>query len=78
MYVSVYIPDRRDVYRYIPDHKVFDAKTALYIACTNSLSMMGFNYEVLAYFEGLLMPICSNKRRLKTTGDHRKAFWVSI
>ena len=30
----------------IPDHKVFNAKTALYIACTNSLLIMGFNYEV--------------------------------
>ena len=42
----------RDISRYIPDHEVFDAKTALYIAYTNSLSIMGFNFEVLAYFEG--------------------------
>ena len=73
------IPDRRDIYRYIPDHKIFYAKAALYIACTNSLSIMGFNYEVLAYFGGLLMLICSDKRNIiKTIGDHRKVFWVSI
>ena len=53
----------------MPDHKVFDAKTALYIAYTNSLSIMGFNYEILAYFEGLLMPICSDNKKIK---DHRR------
>ena len=56
---------------YIPDHKVFDANTALYIAYTNSLLIMGFNYEVLAY---LLIPSCSDKK----IKDRRKAFWVSI
>ena len=56
---------------YIPDHKVFDANTAFYIAYTNSLLIMGFNYEVLAY---LLIPSCSDKK----IKDRRKAFWVSI
>ena len=26
---------------------------------------MGFNYQVLAYFEGLLMPMCSDKKKIK-------------
>ena len=66
------------MYRYVPDHKIFDAKTALYIACTNSLvSIMGFNHDVLAYFEGLCIFVVI-KRKLKTIEDHRKAFWVSI
>ena len=34
-----------------PDHKIFDAKVALYITSTNSLSTMGFNYEALAYIK---------------------------
>ena len=34
----------RDISRYIPDHKLFDAKAAIYIACTNSPSIVGFNY----------------------------------
>ena len=59
----------KDISRYIPDHKDFDAKTAIYIACTNSLSIVGFNYEALAYFEGLLTPICSDKKKIK---DNRR------
>ena len=55
---------------YIPDHKLFDAKAALYIARTNSPSIMDLNYEVLASFEGLLKPITSDKRRFKTYGRH--------
>ena len=44
--VTIYIPDHRDMSRYIPDHKLFDAKAAaaLYIACTNSVLIMDFNY----------------------------------
>ena len=55
--------DQRDLPVYICHIYNPDAKTALYIACTNSLSIMGFNYNILAYFEGLLMPICSDKNR---------------
>ena len=73
--ISVYIPDHRDISVYTPDHKVFDSKAALYIACTNSPSIMGLNYEVLASFEGLLKPITSNKRKIQ---DLWKAFRVSI
>ena len=58
------------IYRCIPDHKVFDAKAALYITWTNSLLIMGVNYEVSAYFEGLLMPICRDKKKIK---DHRRS-----
>ena len=61
--------------RYIPDHKLFDAKATLYIAHTSSLLMMGLNYEVLASFEGLLKPITSDKRKIQ---DLWKAFRVSI
>ena len=32
--------------RYVPDHKIFDANAALYIASTKSILIMGFNYEV--------------------------------
>ena len=41
----------------------------------NLLSIMGFIYEVLVYFEGLLKPITSDKKKIK---DHSKAFWMSI
>ena len=73
--ISVYIPDHRDISVYTPDHKVFDSKAALYIAHTNSPSIMGLNYEVLASFEGLLKPITSNKWKIQ---DLWKAFRVSI
>ena len=36
-------------------------KTALYIACTISLSIMGFSFKVLAYFECLKISICMIK-----------------
>ena len=68
-------PGNRDIYRYIPDHKLFHAKAALYIACTKSPSIMGLHYEILASFEGLLKPITSDKRKIQ---DLWKAFRVSI
>ena len=63
----------RDISVYTPDHKLFDAKAALYIARTISPSIMGLNYEVLASFEGLLKPITTDKRKIQ---DLWKAFWV--
>ena len=60
--ISVYIPGNRDICRYIPDHKVFNAKAALYIAHTNSPLIMGLYYEILASFEDLLKPITSDKK----------------
>ena len=60
--ISWYIPNHRDTSRYILDHQIFDGKAAIYIASTNSLSIVGFNYEVLLLFEGLLKPITSDKR----------------
>ena len=50
-------------------------KAALYIAHTNSPSIMGLHYEILASFEGLLKPITSDKKKIQ---DLWKAFWVSI
>ena len=56
-------------------HELFDAKTVLYIECTNSPSIMGLNYEVLVSFEDLLKPITSDKRKIQ---DLQRAFWMSI
>ena len=36
---------------------------------------MGFNSEVLVYYEGLLKPFISQVVEIK---EHRNAFWVSI
>ena len=68
-------PKSGHIYRYIPDHKLFHAKAALYIACTNSPSIMGLHYEILASFKGLLKPITSDKRKIQ---DLWKAFRVSV
>ena len=46
-------------------------KAALYIAHTNSPSIMGLHYEILASFEGLLKPITSDKKKIQ---DLWKAF----
>ena len=53
-------------YVYLIYSKLFDAagirKTStLDIATTNSISIMGFNFEVLVYLEGLLKSIKSYK-----------------
>ena len=49
---SVYISYKPPLVRDISDHKLFDAKAALYIVHTNSPLIVGLNYEVLASFEG--------------------------
>ena len=65
--------NHRDISRYIPDHKLFDAKAALYIACTNSVLIMGLIIKFkLVMRASLLKPIMGDKKTIK------EAFWVSI
>ena len=74
-FTSLYFTNKpvvREISRYIPDHKAFDAEVLKlpdakedtitpYIATTNSISIVGSNFELLIYFYGLLKPTTSHK-----------------
>ena len=51
----------------------------LYTATTNSISTMGFNFEVFVYLEGLVKSSNNHKSlQQKTINANRKLFRVSI